>query len=273
MTAGTTTDATWAAALVPPLLSTAFLTSVRRASVLAQLAVQPVPFGVQLTIRSAGASSAWVGEGLAKPVSQMGFGARAALTVKKASSIVVITKDLATLAAPGSEAALQRILENEIVAFTDNTLLGAGAGSASTPAGILNGVTASADAGAAVAALFAARPAAAPVWIVAPAKIGALAALDRNVPGSYLGLPIVQSPSAGPNLILFDGAGVAVADGGLDLSATDEAAVQMDSAPASPPVAATVFRSLWQENLVGLRAERMINRATDTGAVQFAVLA
>ena len=38
-----------------------------------------------------------------------------------------------------------------------------------------------------------------------------------------------------------------------------EASLQMDSAPASPADATTVMVSLWQHNLVGLRAERFVN--------------
>jgi hypothetical protein len=33
----------------------------------------------------------------------------------------------------------------------------------------------------------------------------------------------------------------------------------MDSAPTNPPTATTVMTSLWQMNLVGIRAERFVN--------------
>jgi hypothetical protein len=43
----------------------------------------------------------------------------------------------------------------------------------------------------------------------------------------------------------------------------------MNDAPAAPD-ATTVFRSLWQDNLVGLRAERMINwQRARTAAVYY----
>jgi hypothetical protein len=49
-----------------------------------------------------------------------------------------------------------------------------------------------------------------------------------------------------------------------------EASVQMDSAPTNPPAAATVLVSLWQMNMVGIRAERFINwKKRRTGAVQY----
>jgi hypothetical protein len=56
-----------------------------------------------------------------------------------------------------------------------------------------------------------------------------------------------------PSLILY------ADDGGVTIDASREASVQMDSAPASPPDATTVMVSLWQNNLVGLRAERFVN--------------
>ena len=56
-----------------------------------------------------------------------------------------------------------------------------------------------------------------------------------------------------PALILY------ADDGGVTIDASREASLQMDSAPASPADATTVYVSLWQTNTVGLRAERFVN--------------
>ena len=54
------------------------------------------------------------------------------------------------------------------------------------------------------------------------------------------------------------------------LDASNQASLQMDSAPADPPVANTVMVSLWQMNMVGIRAERFINwTKRRAGAVQY----
>jgi hypothetical protein len=45
----------------------------------------------------------------------------------------------------------------------------------------------------------------------------------------------------------------------LELDVTREASFQFDSAPDDPVAAATVFQSLWQMNLVGLKVVRHIN--------------
>jgi hypothetical protein len=47
-------------------------------------------------------------------------------------------------------------------------------------------------------------------------------------------------------------------DGQVTIDVSREASVQMDSAPTNPPVAATVLQSFWQQNLVGIKAERFI---------------
>jgi hypothetical protein len=53
----------------------------------------------------------------------------------------------------------------------------------------------------------------------------------------------------------------------VTLDVSREASVQMDSAPATPP---TPLVSFWQQNLVGLRAERFINwKRAANDAVQF----
>jgi len=78
--------------------------------------------------------------------------------------------------------------------------------------------------------------------------------------GSIDGINVVTSNTAGtmvialqPNLILF------ADDGGVSIDVSREATVQMDSTPDTPTLATTVQTSLWQNNLVGLRAERFIN--------------
>jgi hypothetical protein len=38
-----------------------------------------------------------------------------------------------------------------------------------------------------------------------------------------------------------------------------EASLQMDDSPTNPPVDATVMVSLWQMNMLGIKAERFVN--------------
>ena len=77
--------------------------------------------------------------------------------------------------------------------------------------------------------------------------------------GSIFGIPVIVSNNVSNRVILMHAPSTLYADeGGVSIDASREASVQMDSAPANPADATTVYVSLWQRNLVGLRAERMI---------------
>jgi hypothetical protein len=76
-----------------------------------------------------------------------------------------------------------------------------------------------------------------------------------------LGLPVIVSGnipvSAGKSsIIMVEQKEVLLADeDGIVVDTSSEASVQMDSAPATPP---TPLVSLWQQNLLGIKAERFI---------------
>lgn len=102
--------------------------------------------------------------------------------------------------------------------------------------------------------------------------------------GTFFNLPVVLSENVlnnpgsgspvtgnGGRIILAKASEIMLADDGeVLLDASREASLQMDSAPTNPPVANTVLTSLWQMNMVGIRAERFINwRKRRAGAVQY----
>jgi HK97 family phage major capsid protein len=96
--------------------------------------------------------------------------------------------------------------------------------------------------------------------------------------GSLEGIPVVTSENivssgspAGGIIVAINAPEILLADdGAVQVDMSREASLQMDSAPDSPPTASTIMVSLWQRNMVALRAERMINwmRRRD-GAVQY----
>jgi Phage capsid family len=77
--------------------------------------------------------------------------------------------------------------------------------------------------------------------------------------GSIGGMTVIpcDEVTAG-EIILVDASQVAAGSDGLVLDSSTEASVHMDTAPDSPPGAASAYVSLWQLNLVALRAERYI---------------
>ncbi len=263
--AGNTTDPAWAKPLVSSRLIDGYLTLVRQASVLGQLPVTPAPFETPLPYQTAAASLKWVGEGSPKPVTKLGFGTFTLLPTKGAG-IIVLTKELMRFSAPGADAFVQTSLVNDLTALVDTTLLSASAATPESPAGILNGIVASADIAGTVAAFAASRPRALnPTWIVSGANLSKLT-LDIN--GRLKNYPIITSPYAGANLILVDAPALVVADNGLVIDTSDQALLQMDDAP-TPATAATVVISLWAMNLIGLKVERTVNWKLLPGAAQF----
>jgi HK97 family phage major capsid protein len=92
--------------------------------------------------------------------------------------------------------------------------------------------------------------------------------------GNFLGYPVITSNnvalSGSPTesfVVLMDPTQVMVADdGGVTIDMSNEASLQMSDTPSS---SASSMISLWQSNMVGLRAERYINwRTRHTGCVQ-----
>lgn len=99
---------------------------------------------------------------------------------------------------------------------------------------------------------------------------------DGTVVGRFMGLPVIASENipaqsvvvgppaiaAGSRILLVKANEILLADDGQTVvDVSREASLQMDSSPDSPATASTVFVSLWQQNMVGIRAERWINWA------------
>lgn len=102
--------------------------------------------------------------------------------------------------------------------------------------------------------------------------------------GTFFNLPVVLSENVvanpgsgsplsgdGGRIILAKANEIMLADDGeVMLDVSREASLQMDSAPDSPADGDTVLVSLWQHNMVGIRAERFINwKKRRAGAVQY----
>ena len=79
---------------------------------------------------------------------------------------------------------------------------------------------------------------------------------------------MAATPAAGDDLVMVDETGLLIEDGGATVSAGQHASVVMVDAPASTPVV-----SLWQSNLLGLRAERLVRVDARPDAVSFAQIA
>lgn len=272
----TTGNATWAAPLVGvESLIDGFLKIAHAASLLGRIpGVHRVPFNTKIPYESQAANYAWITEAGSVPVSAMIFSQSASLAVRKAAGIVTFTQELVRNMPPGAEETLRDTLRDGLVTFQDAAFLSTAAGTTAQPAGILNGitpVTPGADFAASVAALldafFAGRPGAQQVSLIAaPRQAAKLRTLNA---GAGTGFPIVTTDAAGTKVVVVDGSALYYADGGLEVGISEQAAIQADSAPDSPPLATSVITSLWQLNLVGFKPIRTVNWFAAPGSVQF----
>lgn len=287
--AGTTTDSTWAGPLYyAENLASEFIEYLRPMTILGRIpGLTRVPFNVRIPRQTGASSVGWVGETAPKPVSALSFDS---ITMRhaKVAGIVVISQELARFSNPNAEALIRTDLGNSIVQFTDQQFLDPDKSEVAnvSPAGITNGVTPIQASGATGAALIADLADLMSVFIASNQGMGSTVwimsstlamyistirnALDQNTfpnitadGGTLMGRPVVTSENISTGmLVLLKANEILLADdGGVTVDVSTEASLQMDGAPTDPPTSSTVFRSLWQTNEVGIRAERFINWA------------
>jgi HK97 family phage major capsid protein/HK97 family phage prohead protease len=288
--AGTTTDATWAAPLVPyQNMTNDFIELLRPETIVGKMSqLRSVPFNVRIPGQTQGSTVNWVGELGAKPVSALAF-QDITLRFNKLAGIVVISDELARLSTPSAEAIIRTDLTAQIAQFMDDSFINPAYAAVGDvrPASVTNGVTpvpasgtTADDVRADVRALYsqfidANLSTASAVWVMTSTMAMSIGMMlnplgQPEFPGlgaeggSFMGLPVivsetVPSDSSGSIIVLAKQSEILLADeGGVTIDVSREASLQMNSTPDSPPTAATVMTSLWQQNLVGIRVERLV---------------
>jgi HK97 family phage major capsid protein len=290
VSAGTTSATTWAAPLVQYQdMAAEFIELLRPRTILGKMTgVRRVPFNIRIQRQTAGVTGSFVGEGQPKPVNALAFD-NITLTWAKAAVIVVLTDELVRFSNPSAEALVRADMIAGISTYLDRRFIDptfAGVANVS-PASITNGITPRQSTGSTVAAITADVKAvmtayananqdlSSAAWVMAPKTALALS-LIRNLDdefvfptinvngGSWFGFPVITSNAVGlggsptDNFIaLIDQSEVLLADdGGISIDMSQEASIEMNDAPTG---GATSLVSLWQNNLLGLRAERYIN--------------
>jgi HK97 family phage major capsid protein/HK97 family phage prohead protease len=299
--AGTTTDAVWAKPLVEyQSMANEFIDMLRPATIVGRMpGLRRVEFNIKIPRQTSGASAGWVGEGAPKPLSKLAFDA-ITMAAFKAAVIVVITEELARFSSPSAEALVRTDLIAAIAQFIDTQFLDPAKAAVvgTSPASITNGVAGQTPSGtsqdnaladlAKLVNLFstANHNMTSMAWVMTPARAATLG-LARNVMGvpefpgigadggTLFGFPVITSTnivagSSGDRIFLIETSEILFADDGVMLDTSREASVQMNDAPDNPATATTVLISLWQNNLVGIRAERFVNwLPRRTGVVQW----
>src|SRR5262245_2454972 len=140
---GTTTDATWASALVPyRVMADEFINLLYPATIIGQLPLRRVPFNVRIPRMTGGATASWVGEAKAKPVQKGAFDT-VLVPYMKLAVISVLTDELLRFSNPSAELLVRDMLVQSIAKemnqqFIDPTRAGV---ANVKPASITNGLS------------------------------------------------------------------------------------------------------------------------------------
>jgi len=227
---------------------------------------------------------AYVGEGAPIPVVQLASSAPAAMTPKKASSIVVLTEEL--LEASNAEAYVRDVLVRALGLAVDKLMFDANAATAVRPPGLLNGVsgqTPSTQTGnegmvqdMMKLASIVGHVGGGLCYIMSPAR-----AVNVYLRSAYYALEAFHDMMIIPSSALPDNEIICVAqrglvtasDGAPDITSSRDATVHMeDTSPqpisGSPGVVASPTRSLFQTRSVGIKVRFALNWALrDAAAV------
>jgi HK97 family phage major capsid protein/HK97 family phage prohead protease len=306
--AGTTTDATWASPLIVyQQMASEFIELLRPATIIGRIpGLRRVPFNIQMPATSTGTSMGWVGENAPKPVTSMAF-TTVTLRWAKAAGIVVLTDELVRFSNPAAEAVVRSDMIDAMAQFLDRQFVDPAVAEVTnvSPASITNGVTPVTASGTTQAAfatdlktlfntfLTNNLSTSGGVWIGTQQQALSFSLMLNALGqpfysgmtgegGVLAGYPYIASenipatggsPTDGYPLIFAKASEIMLADDGQTvIDASNQASVQMDTAPDSPPTSSTTLVSLWQMNMTGLRAERWINwkkrRSTAVGFIQ-----
>lgn len=294
VSAGTTTDTTWAGPLVEYQdMASEFIGYLRPRTIIGRIpGLRQVPFKVKVPRQTAVASVGWVGESKPKPVGSSAFDS-VTLDHHKIAGIIVLTEELVRLSNPAAEGLAREDLAGGIIQLMDGDFVDPdkSAVASVSPASITNGVTTVAATGTNYAAFvtdvksvmqkfFDANIALAGMVVLMRQDLALALSLivtslgNQQFPGlsmdggTLMGLPVVtsqnipyteDSPQEGSPIIFVSAPEILLADEGqVMIDVSREASVQMNTVPDDPASASTVLTSLWQHNMVGIRAERMI---------------
>ena len=288
--AGSTSDPKWAGSLVEyQEYVSDFVEYLRPQTIVGRFgnggipSLRRVPFNVRIPKQVSGGSASWVGEGKAKPLTQMEFGT-ITFGWAKIAAIAVLTDELVRFSNPSADALVRNALAEAVIERLDTDFIDPAkkAVDGVSPASITNGVTALPSAGdpdkdieAAFASFIAANLTPANgVWIMSSTLALSLSMMrnalgQKRYPdltllgGSFGGLPVIVSQYVpGDSMILVNASDIYLADDGqVAIDASREASLEMLAAPTMDSVAGTGANvvSMFQTNSVAIRAERWIN--------------
>ena len=263
-----------------------------------RLPLRMVPANVTVKGQDGAATGYWVGESNPIPVSAQDF-STVNLRPLKVAALAVITNELIADSSPAAEALVRDALVEASAQKVDSTFLGTAAASSNvSPAGLLNGLTAGTASGTTAAALRADinglyasfitnKNATGLAFVMNPtlAKQISLMYTDLGVP-EFAGMNGSSPTLHGDPVYVGDNVGAGdfilmkpseiykIGDGGVQVSISRDAVVEMSSAPNNegfgPTAAGEALVSMFQTEMTAIKIVRRINYAKRrTHAVRF----
>ena len=267
--AGTLTSPGFAAALVENGVVSAFVEGLRSRSAFARMLIDGgllrVPLRTSAAVILADASGFIVGESMPIPISGLALCGRM-LAQQKAAGLVVISNELVRSISPAARALLDNSLRAAVGAALDAKFIDLITDSiAPLPASGATALAALADLKA-MLDLVNTSAGGSLYWLLPPAVANAAATLAgadgelvfpamSPLGGEMLNLPALVSDAVlDGQIVLVDASGIGGEIESVTVEVSDQATLQMETAPTNPPVSATVFQSLWQANRAALLA-------------------
>lgn len=294
--AGTTASGNWAGDLVDSEGGgfADFVEYLRPATILGKFgmngvpALRSVPHNRRLVEQTGGGAGYWVGEAKPKPLTSFDFNGTT-LDLLKVANIAVLSEEIIRDSSPSAEAIVRDSLRDALAARLDTDFVdpSKAASAGVSPASITNGADSIAatsftdaddirlDIRSLIAKFTAANNSVSgAVFIMSTNNAVALTLMTNALGqsefpgmtmtgGTLLGFPVIVSDYVGTNVILVKASDIYLVDnGGVSVDMSREASLEMldGSLTQNAPTGASLV-SMFQNNLVALRAERAINWA------------
>lgn len=265
-----------------------FITLLNSMTVYDKLGLREVPAHVTIKGQDGAATANWVGESNSIPASAQSY-STVSLTPLKVAAIAVVSKEMLKHSSPAAERLVRDALIESCSQKIDSTFLGSAAASAGvSPAGILNGLSSLGSNGYTADALREDIKELYAPFITAKYDTSGLVlvmhnALAKSVSlmanalgqtefvginangGTLLGDRVVTGHNVGATtVILLDPANIwRIGDSGIEVSVSDQATIEQDSAPAGksdvPTAASATIMSMFGTDSVAFKVVRPIN--------------
>lgn len=263
-----------------------------------RLPLRPVPGRVHIKGQDGAATGYWVGESKAIPVSKADY-SDVELSPLKVAALAVCSKEWVRDASPSAEMLIRDAIVQASSQRVDTTFLSATAASAGvSPAGLLNGVTAVTSSGGDADALrndfqelmapFITNKNTTGLHLVMTPSLGMSIGMLVNAlgqpefpgvnenGGTLFGKPVHTGDNVGPgDIIALKPSDIwKIDDRGVEVSMSDQATIEQDSAPQgasdTPTAASATLMSMFQTESIAFKVVRSINFAKRRShAVQF----